>query len=190
MRTEDIFVMRKDFPMLSTTAYFLFVFILFRLEGSRLVDDDGNKFITLTGKNDPTDCLGFTKGQYRKAKKELIDNNLIQSVRSGFGQSNRIYVSTVGHFCTRLQIQSTVFAVDCKTDHQLVTKQTISSAENAPTALYIERPIERPKRKTKQRTAPPPSSRSTKDDEYVNPFTALLEEERRKNGKRTDDSSS
>lgn len=196
MRTDDLFRMRADFPMLSDSAYFLLVFILFRIEGSKCVDENGEKFIYLTGNNDPKSFLGYNEYKLRKAKKELYDLGIIKRVVPGMGQNNRYYFNTdlpnFGMTENRNDRNSTsVENRSFRNSHSRPSEIQQSDLPNlGKSPSYIIKTKEKTKGKTKARTASPPSSRSTNDDEYVNPFTALLEEERRKNGKRTDNPSS
>lgn len=82
----DIF---KQFPELSDGARILYGFILFRFWGAEK-DENGNKYITYHGEDDPRPALGISKRQLLYRSEELIKAGLIRT--EGNGWSFKLYL--------------------------------------------------------------------------------------------------
>lgn len=82
MRTvEQMLRLKKSFPDLSADAFLLLVLIIHRMEGTKLADENGEKFIYLTGMNDPRILFGWCESKFERTKRELRENGLIRSRR-------------------------------------------------------------------------------------------------------------
>ena len=159
MKTEIVFELSREYPALSDAEIILLAYIIWRTEGTRLVDSDGRKYIILAGRNDPMnkECgLGWTESKAKRVRAMLLDKKLIKAVRQ-FNDKSRIYLtlsegSTVGSKMRQLKNETTEKSVVSKTSRQSSQIRADSRLKNKPTALYIERPTERPRER--------PSSRS------------------------------
>lgn len=97
LKTDKLLGMRRDFPEISEAAYLLYCLIVRRYEGTKLTNGKGEKFITLSGSNDPRKFFGWTEGKYKRTKKELVDVKLIKIVQKGNGRPGEVYL-TYGAF--------------------------------------------------------------------------------------------
>ena len=93
LKTDKLLSMRRDFPEISEAAYLLYCLIVRRYEGTKLANGKGEKYITLSGSNDPVRFFGWTEGRYKRYKKELVDVKLIKIVRKGNGRPAEVYLT-------------------------------------------------------------------------------------------------
>lgn len=93
LKTDKLLSMRKDFPEISEAAYLLYCLIVRRYEGTKLTNGNGEKYITLSGSNDPKKFFGWTEGKYKRYKKELVDVKLIKIVQKGNGRPAEVYLT-------------------------------------------------------------------------------------------------
>lgn len=92
MTFDDLFEWRLKMPELSRDALILLAFIAYRMNITSMSDKDG-KYIFLTGLNDPTRAMGYSRSQYEKAKAHLKAFNLIEVKKQGVCQPGKVYLT-------------------------------------------------------------------------------------------------
>jgi len=140
MRTEAIFELRRELPDLNADAFLLLIFIMFRTEGSKFEDDNGTKYILLSGNNDPAVALGWSQHKVKRMKRELREANLITSSWNGFGNPYRVYVTlSVGANLRQRKSATTQDTTDENPPSRKVQICTPVGCKSAPTASYIRK---------------------------------------------------
>lgn len=140
MRTEAIFELRRELPDLNADAFLLLIFIMFRAEGSKFEDDNGTKYVLLSGNNDPAVALGWSQHKVKRMKRELREANLITSSWNGFGNPYRVYVTlSVGANLRRRKSATTQDTTDENPPSRKVQICTPVGCKSAPTASYIRK---------------------------------------------------
>ena len=158
MRTEAIFELKRNLPDLSDGAMWLLAFIAFRIDGSRFVDDDGVKYITLTGNNEPCAALGITPSKMKRLKKELREAGILVYVRAGFAQPYRTYLNLpLGANMSPLKNETSQNSTDSNSTLHRVQNCTSIGSKSAPSASYIRKTNIKTNRKDQARTASQPS---------------------------------
>lgn len=135
------------FPDLSDGARILYGYIVFKMRYAE-TDEDGQKYITYHGDDDPRPVLGLTKRQLFYRSDELVKNKLIKVVGSGW--SSRVYlgdknvtefdnlgdknVTEIDETCeTRLQ--------KCDRDGDKNVTETVTKMSPSPFNINIEKNI-------------------------------------------------
>lgn len=85
------FSLFSQYPQLTDGARMLYGFIIYRMRVAE-TDENGDKFITYHGDDDPRPVLGITKKVLLKRSKELLDANLI--ITEGSGWSFKLKLGT------------------------------------------------------------------------------------------------
>lgn len=85
------FALFSQYPQLTDGARMLYGFIIYRMRVAE-TDENGDKFITYHGDDDPRPVLGITKKVLLKRSKELLDANLI--ITEGSGWSFKLKLGT------------------------------------------------------------------------------------------------
>lgn len=162
MRTEALFELKRGLPNLSDGAMWLLAFIYFRIDGSKFVDDDGVKYITLTGNNDPAEALSMSNSKIKRLKKELRDAGILIYVRSGFAQPYRTYLNLpLGSNMSSLRNETSQNSTVSKTAHHRAQICTSIGSKSEPSASYIRKTNIKTNRKDQARTASQPSRAPT-----------------------------
>ena len=177
MRTEAIFELRRELPDLNADAFLLLVFIMFRTEGSKFADDDGSKYVLLSGNNDPAAALGWSQHKVKRMRKLLKDENLISTSWNGFGNPYRVYVTlSVGANLRQRKSATTQDCDDVKTHSRKSQICTTERCKPAPTASYIRKTKKKDQEERPSATAP----QSPRPTGLSPEFWAAYEEECRK----------
>ena len=163
MRTEAIFELRRQLPDLNADAFLLLIFIMFRTEGSKFEDDNGTKYILLSGNNDPAVALGWSQHKVKRMKRELREANLINSSWNGFGNPYRVYVTlSVGANLRQRKSATTQDTTDENPPSRKVQICTPVGCKSAPTASYIRKTKKKDQEeRPRARTASQPSRAPT-----------------------------
>jgi len=162
MRTEALFELKRELPEISDGAMWLLAFIYFRIDGSKFVDEVGNKYIFLTGNNDPAAVLGFTNAKVKRYKRELREANLIVIIRKGFGQPYRTYLNLpLGTNLNPFKNEQVQNSTGSDMTSHRVQKCTSIGSKSVPHASYIRKTNIKTNRKDQARTASQPSRAPT-----------------------------
>lgn len=185
MRTEAIFEVWKNLPKLSDAANRLLALIMFKIDGSRFTDENGVKFIYLSGNNDPAELLGYSPDKTRRLKRELKKARLITTKRAGFGKPERVYLHLENGltYCAKISEmnnQCTDVSVNCKTTPHSVEKSTVSSRKNPHNASYIRKTKRKDQEERPRGTASPPCPTGVQPDLWE-AYQEALRKEREQN---------
>lgn len=185
MRTEAIFEVWKNLPHLSDAANRLLALIMFKIEGSRFTDEQGVKFIYLSGNNDPSELLGFSPDKTRRLKRELKESRLITTKRVGFAKPERVYLTLENGltYCANIsgmKNQCTDVSVNCKFTPHSVQKSTVSSRKNPHNASYIRKTKRKDQEERPRGTASPPCPTGVQPDLWE-AYQEALRKEREQN---------
>lgn len=161
MTLKDFFDQRSEYPELTDSEYMLFMLWLWRLEGSKLTDENG-KFIYPQGENDPVTKFGWTEDKSNRVRRGLIAKQKISFKREGWGGKYR--VSILPYFAILHTMEK------C---HPILGKNTTLYMAKMPS---ISNKKEK-KRKDKGKEGKPP----TNDLSQHEILMQMLEEEKRKN---------